>query len=134
MSVVDASLFVAAVTPQENRHEQAVAWLNWALAETATLDVPAIVLSEVAAAISRGQDDNDLAQRALTLLLGTDLIQIFPVTQELAKRAAAISIEQRIRGCDAVYVALAEQLGTELVSLDQQQLERGTAVIPTRRP
>jgi len=134
MSVVDASVFVAAVSPDETHHDQAVVWLNWALAETDTLDVPAIVLSEVAAAISRGQDDNDLAKRALNLLLGTDLIQIFPVTQEMAKRAAEIGIEQRIRGCDAVYVALAEQLGTNLVSLDQQQVERGTAVIPTRHP
>jgi predicted nucleic acid-binding protein len=134
MSVVDASVFVAAVSSDETHHDQAVVWLNWALAETDTLDVPAIVLSEVAAAISRGQDDNDLAKRALNLLLGTDLIQIFPVTQEMANRAAEIGIEQRIRGCDAVYVALAEQLGTNLVSLDQQQVERGTAVIPTRHP
>jgi predicted nucleic acid-binding protein len=134
VSVVDASVFVAAVSPDEKHHDQAVVWLNWALAETDTLDVPAIVLSEVAAAISRGQDDNDLAKRALNLLLGTDLIRIFPVTQEMAKRAAKIGIEQRIRGCDAVYVALAEQLGSDLVSLDQQQVERGTAVISTRHP
>ena len=134
MSVVDASVFVASVSRAETYHSEAVAWLNHALAETATLDVPAIVLSEVAAAISRGQDDNELAQRTLNLLLGTDLIQIFAVTPELARRAAEIGVAQRIRGCDAVYVALAEQLGTELVSLDQQQLERATAVIPTRHP
>ena len=134
MSVVDASVFVASVIRDEKYHAEAVAWLNRALAETATLDVPAIVLSEVAAAISRGQDDDELAKRTLNLLLSTDLIQIFAVTPELARRAAEIGLEQRIRGCDAVYVALAEQLGTELVSLDQQQLERATAVIPTRHP
>ncbi|VAW32012.1 hypothetical protein MNBD_CHLOROFLEXI01-1945 [hydrothermal vent metagenome] len=134
MSVVDASLFVAAVSQDESHHDQAVAWLNHALEKTATIDVPAIVLSEVSAAISRGQDDNVLAQRALNLLLQTDLIQIFPVSEELAKRAAEIGIKQRIRGCDAVYVALAEKLGTELVSLDRQQLARGTAVVPTHQP
>ncbi len=133
MSVVDASVFVASVSRAEKYHAEAVAWLNRALAETATLDVPAIVLSEVAATISRGQDD-ELAQRTLNLLLSTDLIQIFAVTPELARRAAEIGIAQRIRGCDAVYVALAEQLGTELVSLDQQQLARATAVIPTHQP
>jgi predicted nucleic acid-binding protein len=134
MSVVDASVFVAAVSQNELHHDQAVAWLDQILAETATLDVPAIVLSEVAAAISRGQNDDELANRALNLLLETDLIQIFPVTLELAKMAAEIGIKQRIRGCDAVYVALAEQLGTDLVSLDRQQVARGTAVVPTRQP
>lgn len=134
MSVVDASVFVAAVSRDEVHYEQAVAWLNWVLAETDTLDVPAIILSEVAAAVSRGKQDKALAHRALRLLLDTDLIQIFTVTPELASRAAEIGIEQRIRGCDAVYVALAEQLGTDLVSLDQQQVERGTAVVPVRQP
>ena len=134
MSVVDASVFVAAFSRDEVHHAKAVAWLNRALAETATLDVPAIVLPEVSAAISRGQDDDGLAKRTLNLLSSTDLIQIFAVTPELARRAAEIGIVQRIRGCDAVYVALAEQLGTELVSLDQQQLARGKAVIPTRHP
>ncbi|VAW32016.1 hypothetical protein MNBD_CHLOROFLEXI01-1947 [hydrothermal vent metagenome] len=35
---------------------------------------------------------------------------------------------------DALYVALAEQLDAELVTLDQEQLVRGTAVISTRQP
>jgi predicted nucleic acid-binding protein len=39
-----------------------------------------------------------------------------------------------IRGCDAIYVALAEDLGTELVTLDRQQRERGSAIVPTREP
>ena len=134
MTVVDASVFVASVIRDEKYHSEAVAWLNRALADTATLDVPAIILSEVAAAISRGQDDDELAQQTLNLLLSTHLIQFFAVTPELARRAAEIGIAQRIRGCEAVYVALAEQLGTELVSLDQQQLARATAVIPTRQP
>ena len=134
MSVVDASVFVAAVSQDEKHHAQAIAWLNQTLAETAALNVPAIVLSEVAAAISRGQDDEELANRTLNLLLKTDLVRIFTVSPELAKRAAKIGIEQRIRGCDAVYVALAEQLQTSLVTLDQQQLERGSQVVPTHQP
>jgi predicted nucleic acid-binding protein len=52
----------------------------------------------------------------------------------LAQRAAAIAADHQIRSCDAIYVALAQQLGTELVTLDQQQLERGVAVVTTRIP
>ncbi len=52
----------------------------------------------------------------------------------MAERAAAIAANHQIRGCDALYVALAEELGDYLVTLDQQQLERGTAVVTTHRP
>ena len=52
----------------------------------------------------------------------------------LAEQAAAIAAEHRIRGCDALYVALADMLSEPLVTLDRQQLERGAAVVTTRRP
>jgi predicted nucleic acid-binding protein len=57
-----------------------------------------------------------------------------PVSEALAARAAKIAARQKIRGCDAVYVALAEQPEMELVTLDRQQLERGVEVVATRSP
>jgi predicted nucleic acid-binding protein len=62
------------------------------------------------------------------------VIQLIPVTLALAERAALIAAEHRIRGCDAVYVVLAEQLSDALVTLDPQQLERGAAVVTVRAP
>jgi predicted nucleic acid-binding protein len=62
------------------------------------------------------------------------VIELIPVTLPIAERAARIAGEHRIRGCDAVYVALAEQLSEALVTLDRQQLERGAAVVAVRAP
>ena len=56
------------------------------------------------------------------------------VTEALAVRAAEIAAGQKIRGCDSIYVALAEQLEMELVTFDGQQLERAAAVVVTRTP
>jgi len=56
------------------------------------------------------------------------------VTAGLAERAATIAADDQIRGCDAIYVALAEQLDDHLVTLDQQQLERGAAVVTVYKP
>jgi len=56
------------------------------------------------------------------------------VTVELAERAAGIAADCGIRGCDAVYVALSQEAGDELVTLDRQQLERGRTVAVTRKP
>jgi hypothetical protein len=39
-----------------------------------------------------------------------------------------------MRGCHAIYVATAEALDEALVTLDQDQMDCGAAVVRTRRP
>ena len=95
---------------------------------------PVILLAEVSAALSRGTGEPALAHRAVRQLLRSSLIELTPVTTAVAKRVAAIAADHRMRGCDAVYVALAEQLDDHLVTLDQRQLERGAAVVTVRKP
>jgi len=53
------------------------------------------------------------------------VIELIPVTLAIAKQAALIAAEHRIRGCDSVYVALADQLSDALVTLEKQQLVGG---------
>lgn len=53
---------------------------------------------------------------------------------EFGRRTAVIAIENRLRGCDPIYFALAEQLQTELGTLDKQQLDRGAKVVTAKRP
>ena len=76
----------------------------------------------------------DLAREAVRLLRGRHLVELFPVTEALTARAAEIAADEKIRGCDAIYVALARQLEMELVTQDGQQHDRGAAVVRTRRP
>ena len=51
------------------------------------------------------------------------MIQV-PLDQTLALRAAEIAIENRLRGADAVYAAVAEDFDAVLVSWDEEMLER----------
>ncbi|MFQ5433427.1 MAG: hypothetical protein ACE5FD_00980 [Anaerolineae bacterium] len=51
----------------------------------------------------------------------------------MANRAAVIAADYQIRGCDAVYVTLAEALGEALITLDKQQGERAKQVIETHQ-
>ncbi|MCP4425173.1 MAG: type II toxin-antitoxin system VapC family toxin [Chloroflexi bacterium] len=134
MPVVDASVIVSIVNAEELYHTQSRSWLNDTLFSGQQIYAPAIVLAEIGAALSRGQRDSALAQRAIQLLSPETLVQLRPISIELGRRAAVIASERQIRGCDAVYLALAERLDTELVTLDRQQLERGAAVVQTRRP
>lgn len=130
MSVVDASVYVARLNPLEPGHVRSRAWFD----STPDLRAPCILLAEVAAAIARGTDDATLARQEVAALEADDLVVIEAVDLDLGRRASEIAALHRIRGCDAVYVALAERHGTDLVTLDRQQLERGSAVVTTREP
>jgi predicted nucleic acid-binding protein len=134
MPVIDASVYVALVNAQESDHGSSWAWFEQAKIAQESVVAPVILLAEVAAALSRGIGDPSLAHRVVGQLLRSSVVELTPVTGVLAKRAAAIAADHRIRGCDAVYVALAERLNDHLVTLDQQQLERGAVVVTVRKP
>ena len=134
MPVVDASVFGALFKADEPGHESSRSWLLDAMTSDEPIVSPVILLAEVASALGRGLGEEELAREVVALLRTRRLIELFPVTEMLAARAAEIASEQKIRGCDAIYVALAQQLEMELVTLDGQQLERGAAVVTARTP
>jgi len=134
MAVLDASVYVALINSEEADHQVSWAWFQRAVSYREPIVAPTILLAEVAAAISRGQGDLELALRVTQRLQKSRIIELIPVSHTLGQQAASIAANYRIRGCDAIYVALARQLGEALVTLDQQQLARGAVVVSTRRP
>jgi predicted nucleic acid-binding protein len=134
MAVIDASVYIALVNAHEQEHSSSWAWFEQARAADESIVAPVILLSEVAAALSRGVGDPALAQRVVRQLARSEVIDLIPVTLAMAELAAVIAADHRIRGCDAVYVALADHLSETLVTLDQQQLERGAALVTVRAP
>ncbi len=134
MPVVDASVFVALFHAGDPAHPASRRWLAQSQGKEEPIVAPVLLLAEVAAALSRGVGDPDLAREAVRLLRGRWLVELFPVTETLAARAAEIAAEQKIRGCDSIYVALARLLEMDLVTEDRQQIERGGGVVVTRRP
>lgn len=134
MAVIDASVYVALVNAHEREHSSSWAWFEQARAADESIVAPVILLSEVAAALSRGVGDPTLAHRVVQQLARSEVIELIPVTMVMAEQAAVVAAEHRIRGCDAVYIALADQLNNTLVTLDRQQLERGAALVTVRSP
>lgn len=132
MPIVDASVYVAFFKADEVQHVPSRRWLRTASRSDEPIFSPAILLPEVASALGRGLGDTGLADYAVGLLRSRRFGELLPVTHALSARASKIAAEQRLRGCDAVYVALAQQLGMELVTFDRDQLERGAAVVVTR--
>jgi len=134
VAIIDASVYIALVNAHETHHASSWAWFQHAQTTQEHLSAPVILLAEVAAGLSRGVGNPALAHQVIQHLLRSNIIHLLPITPKLATRAAAIAADYQIRGCDAIYIALAEQSGDYLITLDQQQFERGAAVITTRKP
>lgn len=144
MAVIDASVYIALIHAHEPEHARSWAWFERVQAAQEPIRAPTILLAEVAAALSRGLGDpagsrpagqgRALARQVVQQLTRSRVVELVPVSLALAERAAHIAADHRIRGCDAVYMALADQVGDCLVTLDEQQLERGAAAVVTRRP
>ncbi len=98
------------------------------------LNVPSIVLPELAAALSRGHGGAEFATEMVRELLELTTLKIHPVSLRLATSAAEMAGKLGIRGCDAIYVALAAELGDVLVSFDRQQLDRASSAVTVLRP
>jgi predicted nucleic acid-binding protein len=138
--VIDASVLVADARPAEPHHAQAHALLVRLAAEGHQVYLPIILLAEVASAISRGTGRPALAQRLAAALRRVPRFEFVPVDEGLGHLAAELAAQRQIRGCDAVYVALARLRGATLITLDDQQGERvlyeetpAYGIIPTAR-
>ena len=132
--VIDASVLVAGIHPGEMHHAEARLALARLTQQQVTLFLPTIALAEVAAAIARGTGSTEQANRDVALIRRLAGVEIVSVTVALGELAADIAARQHIRGCDAVYVALAQELGAALITLDRQQRQRTPPTVTTLSP
>jgi len=132
--VIDASVHVADARPQEPHHIEARTLLARMAAENQPVYLPEIVLAEIAAAIPRGTRQIALALRLTAALRRVPHFYFVPVERTLGDLSAEIAARYQIRGCDAVYAALAQQQGAVLITLDRQQRERLPVNIVARSP
>ena len=134
MYVVDASVWVSRFVPADVHHEPSYHWLEGVVARGDLLAAPALLLAEVAGAISRRTGHPELATRAVDLLEQVPSGRLVPVDAQLARLAAELAGQHRLRGGDALYVALAQILGFSLVTWDREQAERGSRATPVFTP
>ena len=88
----------------------------------------------MAAAVSRGREDADLAKEFAAALGRLPHLILVPLDITLTQLAANLGAQYRLRGSDAVYAAVAQRFGSTLITLDRQQRMRLQDVVPTRYP
>jgi predicted nucleic acid-binding protein len=131
---IDASVFVSAFTPTEPAHQASQAFMRNIREQSVPIIVPVLVLPEISAALARGQGKPELGKAFVQELRNFPNTTFVDVDGTVADLAVEIAANNRLRGSDAVYAAVALRFGTELITLDREQLDRLPKVLAVREP
>ncbi len=134
MPVVDASFTAALFNEGDASHTAAARWYNVARLGPERFSAPTLILPEIASALGRTQAQPARAAAALAVLRDRRFITLAAITPALAELAAELAYRHGLRGCDAIYVALAQELGQTLVTFDREQAARASSVVVTVIP
>jgi predicted nucleic acid-binding protein len=132
--VTDASVWVAFFVAADANHTASRNWLDNHTHDGGMLVAPALLLTEVAAAISRRLGQPQFALHVTGTLSSFIPLRIVQMDASLVTEATNIAAHYRLRGADAIYVAVAKQVGIPLLTWDNEQLTRPAAIISAITP
>lgn len=128
--VVDANVWVSALDPTEVRSDASRAFLGTVGARRHPIALPEYAEIEVACALSRRLRDTGRGRLIARQALDFPLITRHSLTRRMVRRAMAVGTRRFLRSGDALYAAVAEAVGGEIVSWDEELVDRAGAVTP----
>ena len=132
--IVDASVWVASVLKEDAHHEVCLAFMHRFVRERQIAAVPLLVWAEIAGAVARRTGDSDRGMKVAELIAAKVWVRGVPLDISLAGEAMRLAAKLRLRGADAVYVALAVTHRMPLITLDAEMLERARGVAEAFTP
>ena len=126
---IDASVFVNAFNPHERGHAESLRAITTIHERGDPIIVPALLIPEVASALARVSGASAAALEYARAIAALPHLSVIALTAVTAHHAAELAAMHRLRGADAVYVAVARRYGTTVVTRDEEQEARGSAVV-----
>ena len=133
-AVVDASVWTSRFVVQDVHHVPSRQWLEAQMTGGGLVIAPTLLLTEVAGAVARRSGDPGLAHRVVRDILLLTESRLVGLDRRLGADAARLAADLRLRGADAVYVAVAHSLQIPLITWDREQLTRAAGRIALRTP
>jgi predicted nucleic acid-binding protein len=130
-AVLDASVFVAVISPSEIHHI-AARKLYDSYPEARAFLVPSLFRVEVLAALARRGEPNELLDTVDVLVSGPRFHSI-AIDPSLIERATQVARTARLRAYDAVYAALALNREAALFTMDDEVRSKTTEAFPDLR-
>ena len=131
---IDASVFVNAFNPHEKGHAESLQILASIQERGDPIIVPALLVPEIASAVARASGDGTGALQYADATAAVPHLTLMTLTPAMARQAAELAATHRLRGADAVYLAVARRYGTTMVSRDDEQRTRGSGVATCQTP
>ncbi len=128
--VVDANVWVSALDRTELTSDASRAFLGAVGASRHPIALPEFAEIEVACALSRRLRNTEQGRLVARQALDVALITWHALTRRLVRRAVAVGTRRLLRSGDALYAAVAEAVGGEIVSWDEELVSRAGAVTP----
>lgn len=122
--VIDASVWVALFREGDVHYQKSVSFLDVALKRGIEFHIPNLALAEIAGVISRETRNTQLAFRTVRAVLKVPFLLRHGFDDDLADHAYTLAARHRLRGADAVYLALAEHLAAPLLTWDTDIIKR----------
>ena len=132
--VVDTSVWISLIHRADANHSAALSWVGQHVQQGGSLLAPTILVIETASGLVRATNRAPVAQRAVHDLTTRSFLRLVPMDQPLVDESVRLAVSCRLRGADAIFVALAWREGVPLVTFDQEQLTRSAGIIAVLRP
>lgn len=129
--VVDASVWVAAADASDSFSDASRVFLSAVTGRAVALAIPDLAEVEVACALSRRLRDGEKGAVLARLMIQSPLVTVHPTQSSLLRQAIDTGTRRLLRGGEAIYAALAEQMAVELISWDGELIQRAGATTPT---
>jgi len=134
MLSVDANVFVSASSLADVFHTESDGFLGRVRRSRLPLYCPTLILPETASGIIRPTGNTIATQVAVRSVETFPGMRFVTLTEMRAQTAANIALTCRLRGADAIYVAVAQEFGTTLITWDAEMLTRGAQAVTVMTP
>lgn len=134
MIVLDASVWVSFALPRDVNHAVSLHWVRQYLVGGGQIIAPSLLAVEVGGAVTRRTGQFVDARRAVAILLRLPAMRWVTMNNRMIAMATRLAIDLRLRGADAVYVAVAAQFNIPLITWDQEQIARAGTRFAVRPP
>lgn len=132
--VIDASVWISSLIPSEAGFHASRAFIRRTISSGARVVLPTILIPEVGGAIARRNQSLQDAVDAIALIDQITQVEFVRLEEATARLANSLAMALRLRGADAVYVAVALRFRLPLITWDTEQLTRTAGVIDVYTP
>jgi len=123
MKLIDSCVFISTFCRTDPNHENGKKILEEIIDGKIEAVIPTIAMPEVCGVIRRVTGSVEMAnevKKELEDLINSGLLKIEELTKRRMKEASEVAIRLGVKGADAIFISLAQELDAELVTFDNE--------------